>query len=140
MKRTEVGRSSAEPAVSLLTSDDLYLINEGTHSHLFEKLAAHLVTAQGMPGTYFAVWAPDAERVSVIGDFNGWDPRAHPLRTKGTSGIWEGFVRQAGPGALYKFRVVSRHRGYTVDKSDPFAFLCETPPRTGSVVWDLSYR
>ncbi len=140
MKRTEVGRSPPEPAVSLLTSDDLYLFNEGTHSHLFEKLGAHLVTAQGVPGTYFAVWAPDAERVSVIGDFNGWDPRAHPLRTKETSGIWEGFVRQAGPGALYKFRVVSRHRGYKVDKSDPFAFLCETPPRTGSVVWDLSYR
>ncbi len=133
-------RTLTEPAVSLLTSDDLYLFNEGTHSHLFEKLGAHLVTAQGVPGTYFAVWAPDAERVSVIGDFNGWDPRAHPLGAKEASGIWERFVPQAGPGAVYKFHIVSRHRGYKVDKADPFAFICETPPRTGSVVWDLSYR
>ena len=133
-------RTLTEPAVSLLTSDDLYLFNEGTHSHLFEKLGAHLVTAQGVPGTYFAVWAPDAERVSVIGDFNGWDPRAHPLGAKEASGIWERFVPQAGPGAVYKFHIVSRHRGYKVDKADPFAFFCETPPRTGSVVWDLSYR
>ncbi len=133
-------RTLTEPAVSLLTSDDLYLFNEGTHSHLFEKLGAHLVTAQGVPGTYFAVWAPNAERVSVIGDFNGWDPRAHPLGAKEASGIWERFVPQAGPGAVYKFHIVSRHRGYKVDKADPFAFICETPPRTGSVVWDLSYR
>ena len=133
-------RTLTEPAVSLLTSDDLYLFNEGTHSHLFEKLGAHLVTAQGVPGTYFAVWAPDAERVSVIGDFNGWDPRAHPLGAKEASGIWERFVPQAGPGAAYKFHIVSRHRGYRVDKADPFAFFCETPPRTGSVVWDLSHR
>jgi len=133
-------RTLTEPAVSLLTSDDLYLFNEGTHSHLFEKLGAHLVTAQGVPGTYFAVWAPNAERVSVIGDFNGWDPRAHPLGAKEASGIWERFVPQAGPGAVYKFHIVSRHRGYKVDKADPFAFFCETPPRTGSVVWDLSYR
>ena len=133
-------RTLTEPAVSLLTSDDLYLFNEGTHAHLFEKLGAHLVTAQGVPGTYFAVWAPNAERVSVIGDFNGWDPRAHPLGAKEASGIWERFVPQAGPGAVYKFHIVSRHRGYKVDKADPFAFICETPPRTGSVVWDLSYR
>ncbi len=133
-------RTLTEPAVSLLTSDDLYLFNEGTHAHLFEKLGAHLVTAQGVPGTYFAVWAPNAERVSVIGDFNGWDPRAHPLGAKEASGIWERFVPQAGPGAVYKFHIVSRHRGYKVDKADPFAFFCETPPRTGSVVWDLSYR
>ncbi|HEY3209045.1 MAG TPA: 1,4-alpha-glucan branching protein GlgB [Actinomycetota bacterium] len=136
---TSRDRTLTEPGVSLLTSDDLYLFNEGTHSHLFERLGAHLMTAQGVPGTYFAVWAPDAEQVSVIGDFNDWDPRTHPLRTKGSSGIWERFVPQAGPGAVYKFHVISRHRGYRVDKSDPFAFLCETPPRTGSVVWDLSY-
>src|SRR6266540_1104104 len=133
-------RTLTEPAVSLLTSDDLYLFNEGTHSHLFEQLGAHLVTAQGVPGTYFAVWAPNAERVSVIGDFNGWDPRADPLGAREASGIWERFVPQAGPGAVYKFHIVSRHRGYKVDKADPFAFFCETPPRTGSVVWDLSYR
>jgi 1,4-alpha-glucan branching enzyme len=134
-----VSRPPAHPAVSLLTSDDLYLFNEGTHSHLYEKLGAHPVTAEGVSGTYFAVWAPNAERVSVIGDFNGWDPRAQPLRAKESSGIWEGFVPQVGPGVVYKFHVVSRHRGYRVDKSDPYAFFCETSPRTGSIVWDLSY-
>ncbi|HEV8420558.1 MAG TPA: 1,4-alpha-glucan branching protein GlgB [Actinomycetota bacterium] len=138
-KRTHVSRPPAHPAVSLLTSDDLYLFNEGTHSHLYEKLGAHPVTAEGVSGTYFAVWAPNAERVSVIGDFNGWDPRAQPLRAKESSGIWEGFVPQVGPGVVYKFHVVSRHRGYRVDKSDPYAFFCETSPRTGSIVWDLSY-
>ncbi len=134
-----MSRAPTGPAVSLLTPDDLYLFNEGTHARLYQKLGAHPVTAEGVPGTYFAVWAPDAERVSVIGDFNHWDPMAQPLQTKGASGIWEGFVPQAGPGAVYKFHVVSRHRGYQVDKSDPFASFCETPPRTGSIVWDLSY-
>jgi 1,4-alpha-glucan branching enzyme len=138
-RRTDVSRAPTGPAVSLLTPDDLYLFNEGTHARLYQKLGAHPVTAEGVPGTYFAVWAPDAERVSVIGDFNHWDPMAQPLQTKGASGIWEGFVPQAGPGAVYKFHVVSRHRGYQVDKSDPFASFCETPPRTGSIVWDLSY-
>jgi 1,4-alpha-glucan branching enzyme len=126
--------------MSLLTSDDLHLFNEGTHFHLFDKLGAHPLTVEGVPGTYFAVWAPNAESVSVIGDFNAWDPSTHPLRTRGSSGIWEGFVPQAGPGAVYKFHVVSRHRGYRVDKADPFAFFSETPPRTGSIVWDLSHE
>jgi 1,4-alpha-glucan branching enzyme len=133
-------RAVAEPEVSLLTSDDLYLFNEGTHSHLFEKLGAHPTVANEVPGTYFAVWAPDAETVSVIGNFNAWDVGTDPLATKEASGIWEGFVPHVGPGATYKFHVVSRHRGYAVDKSDPFAFFCETPPRTASIVWDLSYR
>ena len=132
-------RVLSEPAVSLLTSDDLYLFNEGTHSHLYEKLGAHPVTVDRVSGTYFAVWAPDARQVSVVGDFNGWDPLAHPLRVKESSGIWEGFVPAAGPGTVYKFHIVSRHRGYQVDKSDPFAFFCETPPRTASIVWDLSH-
>jgi 1,4-alpha-glucan branching enzyme len=132
-------RVLSEPAVSLLTSDDLYLFNEGTHSHLYEKLGAHPVTADGVSGTNFAVWAPDARQVSVVGDFNGWDPLADPLRAKESSGIWEGFVPAAGPGTVYKFHIISRHRGYQVDKSDPFAFFCETPPRTASIVWDLSH-
>jgi 1,4-alpha-glucan branching enzyme len=139
-RRTRVSHAPAGPAVSLLTSDDLYLFNEGTHSHLYEKLGAHPITAEGVPGIYFAVWAPNAERVSVIGDFNGWDPHAQPLGAKESSGIWEGFVPHASPGVAYKFHVVSRHRGYRVDKSDPFAFFSETPPRTGSIVWDLSYH
>jgi 1,4-alpha-glucan branching enzyme len=139
MTRTGVDRAPSEPSVSLLTADDLYLFNEGTHSHLFEKLGAHPIAIDGVRGTYFAVWAPDGQQVSVIGDFNSWDPRAHPLRPKEASGIWEGFVPRVEPGTIYKFHVASRHRGYRVDKADPFAFASETPPRTGSVVSDLSY-
>jgi len=126
--------------VSLLTADDLYLFNEGTHSHLYEKLGAHPVVTESVEGTYFAVWAPDAERLSVVGDFNGWDRDATPLHPKQASGIWEGFVPNVGKGALYKFHVVSRHGGYQAQKSDPFAFRCETAPQTASVVWDLDYE
>jgi len=138
-RRSSAEQAPAVPAESLLTPDDLHLFNEGTHSHLFRKLGAHPVTVQGVPGTSFAVWAPNAESVSVIGDFNGWDATTHPLRTRESSGIWEGFVPNTGPGAVYKFHIVSRHRGYRVDKSDPFAFFCEMAPRTGSIVWDLGY-
>src|SRR5437773_6449300 len=106
------------PRVSLLTDEDLYLFNEGTHSRLFQKLGAHEVTAEGGQGTYFAVWAPDAATLSVAGDFNGWDRRAHPLQPRGASGIWEGFIPGVGRGALYKYHVVSRHGGYEVDKAD----------------------
>ncbi|MCJ7791653.1 MAG: 1,4-alpha-glucan branching enzyme, partial [Dehalococcoidia bacterium] len=74
--------------VTLLTEDDLYLFNEGSHFRLYEKLGAHLLTTDGQEGTYFAVWAPDAEQVSVMGDFNGWDKTSHPLYSRGQSGIW----------------------------------------------------
>ncbi|HEX9235707.1 MAG TPA: 1,4-alpha-glucan branching protein GlgB [Actinomycetota bacterium] len=119
-----------------MTPDDLYLFSEGTHARLFEKLGAH--PADG--GTHFAVWAPNAEAVSVMGDFDGWDPQAHPLNPSQSSGIWEGFVKGPGPGAVYKFHVRSRHGGYRVDKADPFAFRTEVPPRTGSIAWDLAYE
>jgi 1,4-alpha-glucan branching enzyme len=127
------------PPASLLTTDDLYLFNEGTHSHLFERLGAHLVTANGVTGTSFAVWAPNAERVSVVGDFNGWNPEAHPLVPKSDSGIWEGHIAGVAQGTVYKYHVVSRHRGYRVNKADPFAFRSEVPPKTASVVWDLGF-
>jgi 1,4-alpha-glucan branching enzyme len=127
------------PSVSLLTDDDLYLFNEGTHSHLFERLGAHPITVEGVDGTYFAVWAPDAEIVSVVADFNDWDPRKNPLTPKQRSGIWEGFIPGAGKGALYKYHVVSRRRPYAADKTDPFAFFCEISPKTASVVWDLGF-
>src|SRR5438445_1495431 len=126
-------------SVSPLTEEDLYLFNEGTHARLFQKLGAHQVTAEGVQGTHFAVWAPNAATVSVVGDFNGWDRSTHPLLPKGASGIWEGFIPTVGPGALYKFHLVSRHGGYEVDKADPFAFRAEVPPKTASVVWDLAY-
>jgi len=125
--------------VSLLTDDDIYLFNEGSHFRLYEKLGSQLFTREGVEGTYFAVWAPDAEEVLVIGDFNGWDKRTHPLRPKKQSGIWEGFIPGVGKGSNYKYHVRSRYHGYKVDKADPFSFLFEVPPKTGSVVWDLAY-
>jgi len=122
--------------VKLLTDDDIYLFSEGSHFRLYEKLGAHPI---GEEGTYFAVWAPNAEKVQVMGDFNGWDKTSHPLRLKGQSGIWEGFIAGVGKDAAYKYHVKSQYKGYRVDKADPFAFHNEAPPRTGSIVWDLAY-
>jgi 1,4-alpha-glucan branching enzyme len=128
-------------ATSQLTEQDLYLFNEGTHFRLYEKLGAHPGTnAAGEKGVWFAVWAPNAERVSVIGDFNGWDKRDHPMTIRQGSGIWELFVPGIGKGERYKYHVQSRFRGYRMDKADPFAFHTETPPRQASVVWDLDYQ
>jgi 1,4-alpha-glucan branching enzyme len=121
---------------SLINETDLYLFNEGSHFRLWEKLGAHPTAA----GTHFAVWAPNAESVSVIGDHNGWDPRINPLHWRGSSGIWEGFVPGIGRGAVYKYHIVSRGGGCRVDRADPFAFTAEVAPKTGSVVWDLDYR
>jgi 1,4-alpha-glucan branching enzyme len=125
--------------VSLLTDDDLYLFNEGSHFRLYEKLGAHPITVEGAEGTYFAVWAPDAKSVTVLGDFNGWNRESHPLRPRSESGIWEGFVAGVGNGALYKYYIASRYRRYKVEKADPFAIRSETPPKTASIVWDLDY-
>ncbi len=130
---------SSETNVSLLTADDFYLFNEGSHYRMYEKMGAHLVHAEGQVGTCFSVWAPNAREVSVVGSFNDWNPRKHPLHSRGDSGIWEGYVLGVDKGALYKFHIVSNHRGYTVDKADPIGILHEAPPRTASVVWDLSY-
>ena len=125
---------------SLLTDDDIYLFNEGSHFRLYEKLGSHAVEAGGVAGVYFAVWAPDAERVSVVGDFNGWDKGSHPLGARGSSGIWEGFVPGLTTGVCYKYWVESRYNGYKVEKADPFALHAETPPKTASVTWDLAYE
>ena len=126
--------------VSLLSDDDLYLFNEGSHFRLYEKLGAHLMEVDGAPGAYFAVWAPDAEAVSVIGDFNAWDRARHPLAPRGASGIWEGWVPGVRKGAAYKYFVRSRYGAYAAEKADPFALYAETPPRTASIVWDLGYE
>jgi 1,4-alpha-glucan branching enzyme len=126
--------------VSLLSADDLYLFNEGSHFRLYDKLGAHRLTAHGETGTLFTVWAPAAEQVCVMGEFNGWDKTSHPLGAKGSSGIWEVFLPGIGEGAPYKFHIVSRYHGYRVDKADPFAVYAERPPRTASVVWDLAYE
>lgn len=120
--------------LSPLTDHDLYLFHEGTHCRLYEKMGAQYIDRDGIVGTHFAVWAPNAERVSVIGDFNHWNGARHPLRIRGSSGVWEGFVPGIAPGALYKYRIHSRERGYVVDKTDPFGLRQEVPPKTASVV------
>ncbi len=126
--------------VSLLTADDLFLFNEGSHYRLYEKMGAHPKTVEGESGVCFSVWAPNARQVAVIGDFNGWDNKTHLLQPRGDSGIWEGFVPGIGQGAPYKFHIASHNRGYRVDKADPVALHSETPPRTASIVWDLAYQ
>jgi 1,4-alpha-glucan branching enzyme len=123
-----------------LTDQDVYLFREGTHYEVYEKLGAHRDTVDGVAGTRFAVWAPDAEQVSVIGDWNDWDKTADRMRLRGSSGLWELFLPAASKGMRYKYHVVSRYRGYRADKADPFAFYAETPPRQASVIWDLDYE
>jgi len=119
----------------LLTDWDFHLFNEGTHLELWKKLGSHIVP----DGVVFGVWAPNADRVSVIGDFNDWNRDSHPLQSRGSSGLWEGFIPGLKKGAVYKYHIVSRFDDYRVDKADPFAVHQETPPRTASVVWDLEY-
>ncbi|NSW86844.1 MAG: 1,4-alpha-glucan branching protein GlgB [Syntrophobacteraceae bacterium] len=127
--------------LSLLTDHDVYLFKEGNHFNLYDKMGAHVIESGGMRGVQFALWAPNAERVSVVGDFNFWDRESHPLKVREDgSGIWEGFVEGIESGSIYKFHIVSRENGYTVDKGDPFAVHWETPPRTGSIVWDIQYE
>jgi 1,4-alpha-glucan branching enzyme len=123
-----------------LSDFDIYLFRQGAHYQLGDRLGSHRGTVDGEDGTYFSVWAPNAESVSVIGDFNGWQPRAHPLAPRwDSSGIWEGFITGVAEGTRYKYHIVSRLNGYTVDKGDPFANYWEIPPRTASVVRDLHY-
>lgn len=127
--------------IYLLTDYDIYLFKEGNHFHLYEKMGAHMVEQDGIRGVYFAVWAPNAEAVSVIGDFNDWDNNKNPLNPRwDESGIWEGFIPNIGKGTIYKYHIRSRFNNYEVDKADPFAFYSEVPPKTASVVWDLSYE
>jgi 1,4-alpha-glucan branching enzyme len=125
--------------MTLLSDFDLHLFNEGRHYRLYEKLGAHPVKVAGVSGTYFAVWAPNANYVAVIGDFNGWNTGSHPLQARAQSGIWEGFIPGVGRGAVYKFHIGSHNRGYRVDKVDPFGLYSLPPPETGSVIWDLDY-
>ncbi|RMG70353.1 MAG: 1,4-alpha-glucan branching enzyme, partial [Bacteroidetes bacterium] len=119
---------------------DAYLLKEGNHCRLYERLGAHLVQADGVPGVYFAVWAPNARQVSVIGEFNAWEPEVHQLRARDDGcGVWEGFIPGVEKGILYKYHIVSNHSGYRVDKGDPYGFLWEMAPHTATVVWDLDY-
>ncbi len=122
----------------LLSDFDLHLLSGGTHYRNYERLGAHLEVHRGIRGVHFAVWAPNAQRVSVIGNFNHWDGRRHPMGNRGASGIWELFIPDLCEGEVYKYEVKSRHNGYLVDKSDPYGFAAELRPRTASVVWDIS--
>jgi 1,4-alpha-glucan branching enzyme len=134
-RKKSAGRSVE--TYSLLTDDDLHWFNEGTHRKLYQKLGAH--ERRDEKGVYFAVWAPTAESVTLMSDFNGWNKESHPLAPRGSSGIWEGCFAEAAKGTIYKYHIRSTIGGYTVDKADPYGFHHETPPRTGSIVWDLDY-
>ena len=126
--------------VTLLDDNTVHLFNEGTLDHAHYVLGAHLHVADGVAGTYFAVWAPNAAAVSVVGDFNDWSRKAHPMRLHGGSGIWEIFVAGIGHGDPYKYHVVSRNERYRVDKADPYGYHCEVGPKTASKVWNLDYE
>lgn len=124
----------------LITKDDIYLFNEGNHFRLYEKFGAQVVKNGGKDGVHFSVWAPNAEYVSVIGDFNSWNEESHQLSALGTSGIWSGFFPGIAQGVCYKYHIRSKLNNYRVNKADPFAFFAELPPATGSKVWDLEYN
>jgi 1,4-alpha-glucan branching enzyme len=125
------------PTISLLGEGDQYYFHQGSHTRLYDKLGAHYLKEHD--GTYFAVWAPNAQFVGVMGDFNGWRQRANPLAPVGDSGIWEGFLPGVRHGAHYKYFIHSKYHDYRIDKADPYGAHHETPPHTGSVVWDLAY-
>ena len=115
---------------------DDYYIGEGSHLRLFDKLGAHAIEFEGVSGTHFAVWAPNAQRVSVVGPFNDWDGRRHPMRVRFNTGIWEVFIPHVGPGEVYKFEIVGQNGKLRPLKADPFARQSELRPRTASVVAD----
>jgi 1,4-alpha-glucan branching enzyme len=121
-----------------LTDFDLYLFGEGNHTRIYDKLGAHLAVVDGVAGTQFAVWAPNAASVAVIGDFNGWDGRRDPLAARASSGVWLGFVAGAAAGHRYKYEIRTRH-GHVLVKTDPYGFAFEVPPLSASVICRLDY-
>ena len=126
---------------SLFSEFDISLFKAGKHFKLYEKLGSHLTTVDGVAGTYFAVWAPSARSVSVVGNFNHWEDSKHQLRVRwDSSGIWEGFIPNIGKGEIYKYKIYSNNHGAVTEKSDPFARYCEHPPKNASVIWDADYE
>jgi 1,4-alpha-glucan branching enzyme len=126
---------------SLFTDFDINLFKAGKHYRLYEKLGAHLIDKEGVKGVYFAVWAPSAKSVSVVGDFNYWTQGEHQLEVRwDASGIWEGFIPNIEKGTLYKYHIQSTVNDVATEKADPFALYCEKPPHTASVIWDLDHQ
>jgi 1,4-alpha-glucan branching enzyme len=126
---------------SLFTDFDISLFKAGKHFRLYEKLGAHLIEVDGVKGVYFAVWAPSARSVSVVGDFNYWIQGEHLLNVRwDSSGIWEGFIPGVEKGSVYKYKIQSNNNGIITEKADPFALYCEHPPQTASIIWDLEYK
>src|SRR5204863_4163119 len=131
--------ASAEKNSSPILGElDLHLFGEGKHLKIYEKLGAHCVMHNRKRGVAFAVWAPAADQVSVVGNFNGWDPTKHPMRRRGPSGVWELFVAGVRAGELYKY--VIQTAGHTFFKADPYAFMMEVPPDTSSVIYNSTYK
>jgi 1,4-alpha-glucan branching enzyme len=139
--QTNVNIVSAPPGkiAPAVNDEDIRSFQNGTHLKLYEKFGAHPAIVDGIAGTQFAVWAPNAESVSVIGEFNEWDRTRHPLKLHGNSGIWEGFVPDAKQSNCYKYLIRSRYQGYEVEKADPFAFRSEIAPKNASAIWELDY-
>ena len=125
---------------SLFSEFDINLFKAGKHYRLYEKFGSHLMTLNGVEGTYFAVWAPSAKTVSVIGDFNFWIEGEHQLNVRwDESGIWEGFIPNVGQGSTYKYKIQSNHNDIKTEKADPYARRCEHPPKTASIVWEAEH-
>jgi 1,4-alpha-glucan branching enzyme len=128
MAQQRGARRKTDGLSRLITERDVYLFKKGSHFKLYDKLGSHLIESEGVSGVRFAVWAPGAREVAVIGSFNDWDAQANPLnqRLQG-SGIWEAFVPAVEKGDLYKYHIVSEHDGFRVDKGDPYAFTGRRP-------------
>ncbi|KAB8152954.1 1,4-alpha-glucan branching protein GlgB [Kordia sp. TARA_039_SRF] len=125
---------------SLFSDFDINLFKAGKHYKLYEKFGSHMITVDGVAGTYFAVWAPSAKTVSVIGDFNYWIEGEHQLNVRwDASGIWEGFIPNVGKGSIYKYKIQSHHGDIKTEKADPYARRCEHPPKTASIVWNADH-
>ena len=141
MKNPNLETMSKVVTHSLFTEFDINLFKAGKHFRLYEKLGAHLIEVDGIKGVYFAVWAPSAKSVSVVGDFNYWLQGDHQLNVRWDgSGIWEGFITDVERGSIYKYKIQSHNNDIITEKADPFAKYCEKPPHTASVVWELDYN
>jgi len=126
---------------SLFTEFDIYLFKSGKHTKLYEKMGAHYIEVDGVGGTYFAVFAPAARSVQVIGNFNAWNGGEYELNVRwDSSGIWEGFIPDVGKGELYKYRIASNYDALIREKSDPYGFFFEKAPKTAAITWDTDYK